>query len=138
MAHKVQINVVQPGTDGVELPDGFTYLVGATPVLTDEQFSLLNPNVFTDGTLTDLGELGPSGDAVTTQGNAVTLTSAQSATAAVATTAPTTTTPYGFTTSAQAAALITLVNALQVSYNALQVDVAALNTALSGAGKPLV
>jgi hypothetical protein len=137
-AHQVRVAAVPVGSPGVELPDGITYQVGATPTLTDEQFSQLGPNIFTDGTLVDLGEIGGGSGAVTLQGAAVTLTSATNATAAVITTAPTNTSPYGYATSAQALALITLVNSLQITVNALVVDVAALNTNLSGTGKALV
>jgi hypothetical protein len=119
LAHKVLVNSVPAGTNGVELPDGFTYKAGATPVLTDEQFSLLDQSIFTDGTLTDLGELGPTGDSVTTQSASVTLTSSQLSTTGSGTELT------DFTT-------------LATAYNKLQADVVALQTSLSGAGKAIV
>ena len=48
---------------------------------------------------------------------------------AVATTAPTNTTPYGYTTSAQAAAIVTAVNALVVDVAALVAYIGTIHTA---------
>lgn len=113
MAHRVQIaNNLPAGVNQVELPDGLAYRAGQQVTLSDEDFSKLGPAEFTNGTLIDLGETGPAGDQVTTQGAAVTLTSATTANA---------------TDLASAIALV----------NALKVDIAALNTALTGPGKAL-
>jgi hypothetical protein len=128
MPHQVTVNVAQ-----THLPNGSTYGVGATVILTDSQFGELGPNVFTDGTLTDGGNVGPAGDVVTTQAadvaNLAAVTSAQNAT----------------TNASDLATAITLVNALKINYNALQVDVVAnraglnaLLTALRGAAKPMI
>jgi hypothetical protein len=104
MPHAVRVNKAN-----TNLPNGFYYPVNANVVLSDEQFARLASDIFTSGTCTDMGVVGMAGEAVTTQGPAVTLTSTQIAGA------PT-----------------------QAQYNALQADVAALNTALSGPGKALV
>jgi hypothetical protein len=111
MAHKVTVASVPTGTVGVKLPNGQTYIVGQSAVLTDEQFALLNPLSLTDGTLTDNGVTGPSGDQVTTQGVVVTA-------------------PAALTSSQVVSGTVTLPN-LAVAYNALQVDVAALRTTLA-------
>ena len=120
MAHSVQVaNSLPVGVPGVELPDNITYPAGTHVTLTDEQFAQINPAMFTTANpsgqvlLIDGGVAGGAGDQVTTQGSAVTLTSAQ-----------------------VNAGTVTLA-ALAAAYNALQTDVAALNTAISGAGKAL-
>jgi acetyl-CoA acetyltransferase len=122
MAHAVQVaNSLPTGVEGVELPNKITYPPGAHVILTDEQYAQLNPAMFTNNLLIDGGVVGGAGDQVTTQGAAVTLTSAQVATA----------------NATDLASAEALANALKTAYNALQVDVAALNAALSGAGKSL-
>lgn len=122
MPHVVQVaNTLPAGVTGVELPDKITYPAGTHVTLTDEQFAELNPQMFSNNLLVDLGVTGPAGDQVTTQGSAVTLTSAQVATA----------------NATDLASAIALANALKTALNALQTDVAALNTALTGPGKAL-
>jgi hypothetical protein len=122
MAHRVQVASTLPaGVEGVELPDNITHPAGAVVTLTDEQFSVLNPQMFSNNLLTDLGVTGVAGEQVTTQGTALTLTSAQ-VTTANATDLP---------------SALTLVNALKTAVNALQTDLAALNTDLTGPGKAL-
>jgi hypothetical protein len=102
----------------VTLPNGMTYNTGAQVILDDDTASLLGQDVFSDGTLTNQGEVGTTGDSVTTQGSAVTLTSAQISTTGTGTETT------DFTT-------------LATALNKLQADVTALNTALSGPGKAL-
>lgn len=155
MSRKVTVNF-----NDVQLPNGFYYNAGNAVVLADEQYALLNPACFTQTIagngingvavnssatlLTDNGVQGPSGLQVTTQGAAVTLTSA--APSALTSSQNSTTTASDLATSeALANALKTAYNALQVDVAALRtvvgqlvVDVAALNTNLSGAGKALV
>ena len=53
---------------------------------------------------------------------------------AVATTAPTNSSPYGFTTSAQPAAIVTAVNALEADVEALRQLLKTLVTALAAVG----
>jgi phage terminase large subunit-like protein len=114
MPRQVQIaNSLPAGVEGVELPDGVTYTAGQHVTLTDEEWARVNPQMVTNGLLIDGGVVGDQSDQVQTQGSAVTLTSAQ-------------VTP----------ATVTL-QALATAYNALQADVAALNTQLSGAGRAL-
>jgi hypothetical protein len=122
MPRQVQVaNSLPAGVEGVELPDGVTYAAGQHVTLTDEEWARVNPQMVTNNLLIDGGEVGDQSDQVSTQGSAVTLTSAQVATAN-ATDLPT---------------ALTLVNALKTAVNALQTDVAALNTQLSGAGRAL-
>ena len=121
MPHKVLVNV-----DGVDLPNGLTYTTGQSVVLTDPQFAQLGPAVFTDGTLTDQGAQG--GGAVSAQAadvaNVGALTSSQNATANAAT-------QTGAYVQADVQSIAALANALKVSYNAAQVDIATLRTALN-------
>jgi hypothetical protein len=130
MPHKVQI---ASGKTNVELPDGSTHNAGDQVTLTDQQFSLIPGSLFTNGYLVDLGIVGPSGDAVTTQAPVVAapaaltsaapvaLTSSQNATAAAAT-------QSGSYVQADAQTIAALANALKTNYNAAQVDIAALRT----------
>lgn len=128
MAHNVRTNkslVDLPGVGRIDVS-------GTTVTLTDSDFSLIPAAAFAGGSpvLTDLGQVGPSGDAVLTQATfvaaAAALTSVQNATAAAS----------------DLATAIALANALKANYNALQADVAALRTtlvaemaALQGVGK---
>jgi hypothetical protein len=115
MPHKYQVASPLPtGVQGVEMPDRINYPAGSVIVLDDITANAVNPLMITNGLLVDLGVLPSLGLSVTTQGAAVTLTSTQ-----------------------VVPGTVTLVN-LATAYNQLQVDVAALNTALSGAGKALV
>lgn len=117
---------IKAGQYNVELPNGQTYnatnpsgAAGPTIILTDEEWAKIGLP-FTS-VLVDNGNVGTS--TVTTQAAHVAAASAATA-VAVATTSPTNTTPYGFSTSAQAAALVTGVNALIT-------DVAAIRTTLN-------
>jgi hypothetical protein len=103
MARGVRVNKAN-----TNLPNGFYYPVNANVVLSDDEFARLAFDVFSSGTLTDLGQQGVAGQQVTTQGAHVALTSSQIAAA------PT-----------------------QANYNALQADVAAIVASLSGAGKAM-
>ncbi len=136
MAHRVTVNV-----DQTKLPNGNTYGVGASVILTDDQFANLWGTAFSDGTLTDSGYVGVG--AVSSQAPTVTpaaaLTSSQNATANAVNPA------NAAYTLADQTAVAALANSLKVSYNALQVDVAALQTkvnalitALRTAGGPMI
>ena len=132
MAHRIQIAATLPvGMQGLELPNNLNVPAGSTLTLSDEDFSLLNPNLFSTGLVTDLGVTGVAGQQVTTQGSAVVLTSSQLATTLAAIAAP------AAYTQADAQEVVTLANDLLTAYNQLQADVVALQTQLSGAGRAL-
>ena len=86
------------------------------------------PQIITESLPRQLSDQGPAGtlwgasttDLIGAYGSATPVAQrAGSAQAAVTTTAPTSTTPYGFSTSAQAAAIVTLVNELRAALVAL-------------------
>lgn len=143
MAHKVQIQSPLPsGVEGVELPDHVSYAAGQVVTLSDEDFSRLNPVMFTNGMLTDLGELGPTGDSVTTQASVPTALAAQTS----STNATTAATAAGVSyVQAEVQSIVTLANSEQTTINQLVADVTALYatlnsliTNLTGAGKAIV
>ena len=117
MPRKVTVNT---GFTNVGLPNGLAYNAGDAVVLTDEQAAKLLGNVFTKTVVASDGVsravLVDNGSYGTTTGNAgarptvSAVTSSQNATAAAT----------DLTTSEA------LANALKVSYNAAQVDIAAL------------
>jgi hypothetical protein len=143
MAHKVQIQFpLPPGVQGVELPDHVSYAAGQVVTLSDEDFSRLNPVMFTNGMLTDLGELGPTGDSVTTQASVPTTLTAQSSSTLATAGANTQTGSY---VQADVQTIATLANAEKASINLIVADITALYatlnsliTNLTGAGKAIV
>jgi hypothetical protein len=95
--------------------------VDTTVLLTDEEFARLPSNIFTNGTLDDLGDVGHDGDHVTTQAAMVAAPAALTSVAITGGESPT-----------------------EAEHNALLVDLAALRTtvanllvALKGSGKPM-
>lgn len=120
MAHSVRTNralTQLPMGSGTETQR--VEAVDTVVLLTDDEFARLPSNVFSNGTLDDLGAVSDDGDAVSTQATVVAAPAALTSAAAVA--APT-----------------------QAEYDALRADVAALRTtvanllvALKGTGKPM-
>ena len=138
MPRKVQVNT---GFTNVALPTGLSYNAGDTVVLTDEQASKLLDTIFTQNVLASdsvsrpvLIDLGAYGTVYQTgTQTARTAPAALTGQTPVATTAPTTTTPYGYTTSAQATAIYTQINAIQVDVAALRAEIVAITNALIAA-----
>ena len=126
MPRKVTVNT---GFTNVGLPNGLAYNAGDAVVLTDEQAAKLLGNVFTKTVVASDGVsravLVDNGSYGTTTGNAgarptiSAVTSSQNAT----TNASTNGASY---VQADVNSIVTLANALKVSYNAAQVDIAAL------------
>lgn len=106
MAHSVTIAA---GKYAVNLPNGFAYDAGTTVTLTDDQYGILNQALIPTYVI-DNGPVATGGDAVVTQGAAV------SAIATADGSDPTTT---------------------QALANATKAKVNALIAALTGSGKPL-
>jgi hypothetical protein len=132
MAHKVQ---VAAGLTNIELPDGSYHSAGDQVVLTDQQFSLIPSRLF-PGTLIDLGVVGTTGDVVTTQAPVVAAPAALTSSAPAAVTSSQNSTANANTQTgsyvqADVQSITALANALKVSYNAAQVDIAALRTTLA-------
>jgi len=143
MPHKVILNAWQTK---VGLPNGLVYdnasssTSAVAVVLTDEQFSKLASDVFTKNVLATDGNSrpllldgGPYGVS-SAVGVAVSAPSAKTSGTAVATTPPTQTSPYGYTTSAQAAAIVTQLNDVQVDVASLYTALNALITSLTNGG----
>ncbi len=64
MAHQVQVeNTLPNGVVSVNLPNRLAYPAGSVVTLTDEEFARLAPDIFTNGYLIDLGEIGVAGGA---------------------------------------------------------------------------
>jgi hypothetical protein len=133
MAHQVKVLVVPVdlGLPGIAK----ITTVNTTLTLSDDQFAQLSPNAFTGGSpiLQDLGYVGAG--AVSVQAAKVTLTSAQDA--ALTTTQTAGTTYVSGTTDVMINNLKADLTALRTQYNALQVDVAAIITALTVSGGPM-
>lgn len=110
---------IASGKNNVLLPDGGTYNDGDTVVLTDAQFDEIR-DALIPGTIIDNGATGELGDAVVTQAATVAAPAALTATAA-----------------AGAAPTAAEFDALLADVTALRTTVAAILTALKGAGKPM-
>ena len=131
---------IAAGHYNVELPNGLFYNAtnasgganGPTVYLSDDQGARLNT---ASAGIASAVEVGTG--AVTSQGTAPPTLAAITSTA-VATTAPTQTSPYGYTTSAQAAAIVTAVNALVTDVTNLRTELAAEIAALTVSGGPQV
>lgn len=68
MAHQVQVeNPLPNGVVSVNLPNRLAYYAGAVVALTDQEFAMLDPALFTNGYLLDQGELGVTGTSAGTQ-----------------------------------------------------------------------
>lgn len=82
-----------------------------------------SPQIITENIVRQLSDQGPAGgefgvgatDLISFYGATPIAQQTSATQAAVTTTVPTSTTPYGYTTSAQAAAIVTLVNALRLA-----------------------
>jgi hypothetical protein len=126
MPRKVTVNT---GFSNVQLPNGLFYNANDSVVLSDEQAAKLLGNVFSKTVVNSAGNALPvlidNGSYGTTTGNAgarptiSAVTSSQNST----TNAATQTSSY---VQGDVQLIATLANALKVSYNAAQVDIAAL------------
>lgn len=133
MPHKV---TVQSGQQNVALPNGLSYKAADVVVLTDEQFSKLSDDIFV-ATLTDNGPYGTvvGNGAISVQAAHV-ANAAAATSVAVATTTATNTTPWGYSTQAQANAVVTSINELVVDVAAIIAKINAELAALEVAGGP--
>jgi len=124
--YQLTVSTLPDGVTSIQLPNGIEARAGFTYTLSDQEAAQINPLLAANG-LVSLNYV-----ASTLADMSVTLTSSALATATydVATTAATATTPYGYSTAAQADAIVTTVHALVAAYNQLQADVAAINAKL--------
>jgi len=124
--YQMTVSTLPDGVPSIQLPNGIEAKAGYTYTLSDDEAAQISPLLAANG-LVSLNYV-----ASTYANAAITLTSSalSAATYDVATTAATTSTPYGYSTAAQAEGIVTTVNALVAAYNQLQADVANINAKL--------